>query len=142
MVRIFPHLLFLIVGVMVNDVYNSIVKYFNNLANTGYRKQSDVNRLFLYSEIQELLNNDFRGLISEEDYKDISKALYCLYGSTCLIPYPNYFNTKNSKIMHIGNMSELVYRIEKFEKFINTISESVVVPGDNIKVVDDFQLED
>lgn len=42
----------------------------------------------------------------------IEKALDCLYGSTCLIPYPDYL--KMGKL-HLGEMTELVQRIENLE---------------------------
>lgn len=104
---------------MVNDVYNSVYKYFNHLSNTGYFSQHNVNKLLLYICIQELLDNDFRGLVSEEDYKEISKALYCLYGSTCLIPYPDYYNTKNRRVMYTGSISEMEHRLSDLEKLLD-----------------------
>lgn len=138
-----------IVDVMVNEVYNSLNSYFKSLSNTGYRKQRDVNSLLLYSYIQELLDSDFRGLVTEEDYRLIENALYCLYG-TCLIPFPDYYNNKTKRVMYTGSMAELVHRIEKMESDSETIHEAVktlkdkpiVVPGDEVKVVEDFVIEE
>lgn len=133
---------------MVNDIYNSITSYFKNLSNVGYRKQKDVNSLLLYSYIQELLDNDFRGLITEEDYKLIENALYCLYG-TCLIPFPDYYNNKTKRVMYTGSISELVHRIEKIEEESNFITETfetlkdrpIVIPEDEGKTIEDFTIE-
>lgn len=36
-----------------------------------------------------------RVYITENDYRIIQNALNCLYGSSCLIPYPNYINDNN-----------------------------------------------
>lgn len=96
--------------------YQAISKYFTHLSNVGYFNQSNVNKLLLLTFIQELVDYDFRGLISEEDYNDINKALYCLYGSSCLIPYPDYYNTKRRRTMYIGSISELTHRVEALEE--------------------------
>lgn len=100
---------------MVDTVYNAINKYFNTLGNTGYVKQKDVYKLLVLCGIEELLNNDFRGLVSQEDYSLINKALYCLYGSTCLIPYPDYYSGKNKRVMYLGSISELACRVNDLE---------------------------
>lgn len=134
---------------MIRRVNESINNYFNNLKNVGYRKQSDVNKLFLYTTIQELLDNDFRGYITEDDYKSINNALYCLYGSNCLIPFPEYHNYKIKRTMYKGSMSEIAHRLEAIENINNNITSKIeevitkpiVVPGDNIKEVEDFSID-
>lgn len=109
-------LTYLIVDAMDEMTYQAISKYFTHLSNVGYFNQSNVNKLLLLTFIQELVDYDFRGLISEEDYNDINKALYCLYGSSCLIPYPDYYNTKRRRTMYIGSISELTHRVEALEE--------------------------
>lgn len=121
---------------MVDNVYNSLHKYFTSLSNTGYVKNKEVNKLLVYISIQELLDNDFRGLVSAEDYELINKALYCLYGSTCLIPYPDYYSNKNNRIMYIGSYSELAHRVSELEKN-STVINAVVVKPINEDSVDD-----
>jgi len=73
---------------ILNNVNNSIASYFNALKNFGYKKYSDVNKLLAYIFISEVLTGDMRIYITEEDYNSINKALRCLYGTSCLIPYP------------------------------------------------------
>lgn len=133
---------------MDEEVYNSLTSYFTSLKNIGYRKQSDVNKLLVFITIQEVLDNDFRGLVSEEDYDIINKALYCLYGSTCLIPYPDYYNKKTTRIMDTGSMYELTHRIENLEKDtaamstdLETIKDKpILIPGDEVQEVADFDI--
>jgi hypothetical protein len=55
---------------------------------------------------------DYRALLSKEDYYLIEKALDCLYGSTCLIPYPDYL--KMGKL-HLGEITELANRVNALE---------------------------
>ena len=77
---------------ILNNIFESTQAYFNTLSKLGYKKQGDVNKLLVYMFIGELLTGDMRHFITKEDYETIEKALYCLYGSSCLIPYPQYAN--------------------------------------------------
>lgn len=77
---------------ILNQLASSINTYFRTLTHFGYKKQSDVNKLLVYNFIGEMLTEEMRFFITEEDYKIIEQALYCLYGSSCLIPYPQYIN--------------------------------------------------
>jgi len=102
---------------MVNDLFNSLSKYFNHLQNTGYFSQKNVNKLLAFSLIEEFLH-DCQGYLDSGDYLDINKALSCLYGSTCLIPYPNYYNPNTKRTMFIGSCSQLARRVEELEKLV------------------------
>ena len=75
---------------LYENLWESLKNYFNALSHFGYKKQSDVNKLLMYDFLVNLLEGSTRFFITEEDYKKISRALYCLYGSSCLIPYPQY----------------------------------------------------
>lgn len=77
---------------VIEEVFKSIKSYFKALSQFGYKKQSDVDRLLVYNFIIELLTGDMRIYITEDDYRSINQALNCLYGSSCLIPYPQYRN--------------------------------------------------
>lgn len=120
---------------MDDILYNSLDKYFTHLCNTGYIKDSSIKKVMLLAIIEDLLNNDFRGIITEEDYNEIVKVLYCLYGSDCLIPYPDYYSNKNKRIMYIGSMSELSHRVEELEETVKAyeeiLDEDVVIPGED-----------
>ena len=77
---------------ILNQLANSMSSYFNALKQFGYKNQKDVNKLLAYNFIGELLTGDMRVFINEEDYRTIEQALSCMYGSNCLIPYPQYVN--------------------------------------------------
>lgn len=125
-------LLYLIVDVMDEITFEAVNKYLTHLSNVGYFSQSNVDKLLLLTFIQEMIDNDFRGLISEEDYDYINKALYCLYGSSCLIPYPDYYNTKRRRTMYIGSISELTHRVEALEESADSIPDkAIIVPSLN-----------
>lgn len=87
---------------ITNQVNSSLNSYFTALSQFGYKKQSDVNKLLIYIFIEELLTGDMRFFVTEEDYKLIEQALSCLYGSSCLMPYPQYSNDANL----FGNMPD------------------------------------
>lgn len=76
----------------LNTVYKN---YFSVLANTGYMNYKHVERLLVYDCIVNILEGDMGIYVTEEDYKAMQQALYCLYGSTCLIPYPRFINEDN-----------------------------------------------
>ena len=74
---------------LTNDVYDSVNKYFSSLKHLGYKPYSEVDKLLIFTFIEELLDGPMSLFITEEDYKSITNSLYCLYGS-CMIPYPDY----------------------------------------------------
>ena len=101
-----------LVDAMDEFVYNSVSKYFHALSVMGYIKQKSVNSLLVLLFYYHLIYHDYRGYISREDYHDIEKALNCLYGTNCLIPYPDYL--KMGKL-RLGEMTELASRVRTLE---------------------------
>ena len=97
---------------MDNIIFNTITDYYKVLQRRGYHSYKDVKRILVLSFYRNFVMNDYRGLISREDYSYIERALNCLFGSTCLIPYPDYL--KMSKL-HIGEMTELAQRVNNLE---------------------------
>jgi hypothetical protein len=67
------------------------------------------------------------GIITEDDYREIEKALYKIFGTSCLVPFPNYCNNTDMNKLHLGDISELAYRIDYNKQAIEEIK--------NIKVV-------
>lgn len=75
---------------MLADLHQAIKAYFNILRRTGYKKYSQVDDLLLLSAIEGMLNGPMAEFVTEEDFRSIDKALYCLYGKSCMIPYPSW----------------------------------------------------
>ena len=98
--------------VMGEFVYNALDNYFHALELKGYQKWEDVEKLLILLFYKDFVYNDYRGLISKEDYQVIEKALDCLYGTSCLIPYPECMITNK---LYIGSTSELAQRIKTLE---------------------------
>lgn len=112
-------------------VYNVLCKYYNGLEKTGYTPMKDVKKLLILCFYKNFVFNDYRGHITKQDYSKIEKVLDCLWGSTCLIPYPDYL--KMGKL-HLGEMTEVAYRLKE-------ISNTKVVKGKNhIQNVPDLDL--
>lgn len=105
---------------LANEVFNSLDKYFCTLPYTGYKSDNEVNKLLVFTFIEELLYGPLSQYITEEDYTYIIDAMYCLYGS-CLIPFPEYkkgytpiisrmldeFRVTNKEVLRNINNSEL-----------------------------------
>jgi len=97
---------------MDNIIYRSITQYYDALSKIGYQKYEDVFRLLVLSFFRDFAFEDYRARLSREDYLLIERALDCLWGSTCLIPYPDYL--KMGKL-HLGEMTEMAQRVKNLE---------------------------
>ena len=100
------------VDVMDEMVYNALSRYYNALGYKGYMSWSHAVKLLVLLFYWEFIYHDYRCHLSKADYHLIEKALNCLYGTTCLIPYPDYL--KMGKL-HLGDMAELACRVKTLE---------------------------
>ena len=73
-----------------NLAYTGVSNYFEIISKIGYKSDKGVNKLLIFLLIEDLIRGPLSIYICEEDYKSIVNALYCLFGSTCLIPYPEF----------------------------------------------------
>lgn len=125
---------------MDNIVYDAITKYYTALSKLGYYKYGDVFRLLVLCFLRDFVYHDYRGVLNREDYRIIERALDCLFGSSCLIPYPDYL--KMGKL-HIGEMTEMAHRV----KILEDTEVLKAFDGDNensdiIVLSDDSESED
>lgn len=93
-------------------LYNALTKYYHALELKGYMANSHAVKLLILIFFRDFVFYDYRGLITKEDYHLIEKALDCIYGSTCLIPYPDYL--KMGKL-YLGEMTEIAQRVKTLE---------------------------
>ena len=93
-------------------LYNALTKYYHALELKGYMTNSHAVKLLILIFFRDFVFHDYRGLITKEDYHLIEKALDCIYGSTCLIPYPDYL--KMGKL-YLGEMTEMAQRVKTLE---------------------------
>ena len=93
-------------------LYNALTKYYHALELKGYMANSHAVKLLILIFFRDFIFHDYRGLITKEDYRLIEKALDCIYGSTCLIPYPDYL--KMGKL-YLGEMTEIAQRVKTLE---------------------------
>ena len=98
---------------MDSIIYNAITQYYTALTKLGYYKYGDVFKLLVLCSLRDFVYQDFRGTLTKEDYGIIEKALDCLYGSNCLIPYPDYLKMGR---LHIGEMTEMAQRVKTLEE--------------------------
>ena len=97
---------------MDNIIFNAISQYYAVLCKLGYYSYDSVLKLLVLCFYRDFTLQDYRGILSKEDYQEIERALNCLFGSNCLIPYPDYL--KMGKL-HLGEMTELAQRIKDVE---------------------------
>lgn len=122
---------------MDNVLYTAISRYFNILSKFGYINYNEVYNILYLMLIRDFIYNDFYGYITEDDYRYIEKSLYCLFGKSCLIPYPKYLTMNN---LNLGSISELAYMINKNKEDIssvmndvNEIKKTKVIKGDSVE---------
>ena len=67
-----------------------------------------MDKLLVCCFLQELLTNDMKDFLTEKDYRLIEDAYSCLYGSSCLLPYPHsanagqlFYNNIDSNILGV-----------------------------------------
>ena len=94
-------------------LYSSLSRYFSTLEVKGYMPYSQMEKLMILCFYRDFVFSDYRGILSKDDYLLIERALDCLYGSSCLIPYPDYL--KMGKL-HLGQATELANRIKAIEE--------------------------
>lgn len=87
---------------LTNEVYSSVNKYFLSLSHLGYKPDREVDKLLVFTFIEELLYGPLSQFITEEDYKSINNSVYCLYGS-CMIPFPDYKRNPDSIVNRMLN---------------------------------------
>ena len=97
---------------MDNFIYSSISQYYDALSKLGYHKYGDVFKLLVLTFFRDFTFEDYRARLSREDYHEIEKALNCLFGSSCLIPYPDYLKMNK---LHLGSMTEMAQRVKTLE---------------------------
>lgn len=93
-------------------LYEALSKYYHALELKGYMSKAHSIKLLVLAFFWDFTYNDYRGILSKEDYCLIEKALDCIYGTSCLIPYPDYL--KMGKL-HLGEITEMAQRIKTLE---------------------------
>lgn len=93
-------------------LYNAFVTYYDVLSKTGYLAYPTTHKLLVMAFYRDFTMNDYRGTLNKEDYHLIEEALDCIYGTNCLMPYPDYL--KMGKL-RLGDMTELSQRVQNLE---------------------------
>lgn len=121
-------------------VFNALCHYYKALERLGYYSYGDVYSLLVLVFYWNFVYNDYRGLLSYKDYRLIEKALNCVYGKSCLTPYPDYL--KMGKL-YLGQMTELSQRIKNLEdtEVVKPLSEDVFDPESDVEIYEENEEE-
>lgn len=98
---------------MGDILFEALSKYYYALEVKGYMSKAHSTKLLVTAFYWDFMYNDYRALLSKKDYCLIERALDCLYGTSCLIPYPDYL--KMGKL-HLGEMTEMAQRVKTLEE--------------------------
>lgn len=124
---------------MDNIIRDSLNKYFNNLQYTGYQSISNTNKLLFLTCIQELIDAGIINYVSEEDYEYIIKALYCVYGSNCLIAYPESNIQNNMFFISKKKTDDYSKRIAVIEETLSRLASTKVIQAARPEEEDDSE---
>jgi hypothetical protein len=123
---------------MDNYVYNALSGYFQALEKVGYMSNKKQQSLLVLLFYYHLIYHDYRGFTSKKDYHLIEQALNCLYGTNCLIPYPDYLKMGKLKL---GEMTEVLSRVKATEDYSKELDKRIldndVLIEDNIRRLDE-----
>lgn len=120
-------------------LYEALTKYYHALELKGYMSVSHSAKLLVMIFYRNLVFHDYHGVLSKKDYCLIEKALDCIYGTSCLIPYPDYL--KMGKL-HLGEMTEMAYRVKALEdtkvlKVIHNLDSVEADPQSDIVITEE-----
>lgn len=76
---------------LTKEVAGAVDRYMSILSHVGYKSYCTIDKLLVYSFIEEILTK-FSIVVTEDDYNLIASVLNCLYGS-CMIPFPYYMGS-------------------------------------------------
>ena len=74
---------------MGDILLEALTKYYHALEVKGYMSKAHSSKLLVMAFYWDFMYNDYRALLSKKDYRLIERALDCIYGPSCLIPYPD-----------------------------------------------------
>lgn len=81
---------------MDNQIFNSLDQYFKTLSSYGYMSYDHTYDMMLMIIIQDIITK-FACIITQEDYQMMSSLLESKYGTSCLMPYPEFRKCNNTK---------------------------------------------
>lgn len=105
---------------VTNIANEALRRYFNALSKLGYKDYDDVSKLLVLLFIEELLTSEFSFYVTEDDYKSITNALYCIMGNNCLIDLPSYTTWDSLFHNNPSYLDSIRYRITEDSIIRNT----------------------
>lgn len=119
--------------------YNSIERYFKLLQETGYIPYDEVYDLLSLIAIEELINDSFQDLVSEEDSQVIQTYISSLFNKNCLIGcFPNnidmeYWSNAGSSTDIETKINALTTEVGELQGNVTTLQTTVAKQTSDIK---------
>lgn len=113
------------------ELFNSLNKYYKSLSSLGYICPKETRKLLMLSFIDDVLNGMFGYIITEDEYKLLINVLGNMYGTSCIIQYPEYLK----RVMELKHENPLVLT----PSVISRVSEQNTIrytQSDNLRIVE------
>ena len=105
---------------IIDVAVKALQKYFITLSYLGYIKDEDVKKILVLLLLEELLNQWYP-FVTENDYRIISRSLYKLFGSNCIIEFPDYIryqtNLKSTDFENLRKSEDNLLRLSQMNIF-------------------------
>ena len=103
-------------------VYNALSRYFHTLETVGYIPIKDIHKLLVLVFIYKMAYGIYRTYVTRKDYHDMSRALNCLYGCSCLLPYPDYAKTG---VLKVGVFNNTISETRALEIYVQELNQRI-----------------
>lgn len=71
-------------------LYEALDRYYHALELTGYMSKNHGFKLLVLSFYRDIILRDFQDFITSDDKYLIEKAINCMFGTDCVLPFPDY----------------------------------------------------
>lgn len=124
---------------VINDILD---RYFRLLSSTGYLNYSSVYDILFLIAVEEFTSHDYDGYLDDSDYRSIQNAIYKIFGTHCIIPFPKHCCCMDS--LHLSDVSYMRRDIEDLKDRMSDVENTKVVKtkeGDSWIEVDDVEIK-
>lgn len=70
--------------------YTGLQNYFHAVSVFGYKSYKEVSKLLTLLFIDDVLDGSLSYYVTDDDYRLFTEVLYNMFGTTCLVPYPEF----------------------------------------------------
>lgn len=110
---------------MIEYLNKTLDKYFALVASVGYLNYSTVYDILFLIAVVEFAYSDVESLLTDKDYKSIQNAIYKVFGTHCILPFPKHCCCMDS--LHLSDVSHLSQDVKYLKDRMEQVENTKVV---------------